>query len=273
MTCALFSRCLRKELPFSSSSVVIHVGRDGNLPSQSVLERIRGLLHVCTDRSAACVLTYVPATAQICSPACRCVALDALQGCCSRIETLRLHNCGLAKDRCVAITSLLGTRGGGGSNNRRIVLGHTEDSAESSCDNWSALRELDLGFNDIGPESALFDALAYLMNLRTLRLANNKLRPSGCALLYPLLVGPRRDNRSMLYQLSILDLASNEVGDEGVKVLASSGLAHLSQLILSDNGIGDIGVKPLVGRVLRSCLFVFVCVYCTADCFKSSLPQ
>ncbi|XP_058273318.1 NLR family CARD domain-containing protein 3-like isoform X5 [Hemibagrus wyckioides] len=142
-----------------------------------------------------------------------------------KVETLRLHKCGVSDEGCAALTSALKS-------------------------NPSHLRELDLSENNLG-DSGVRCLSALLENphckLETLRLRDCGVSDEGCGALTSAL----RSNPSHLREL---DLSCNNLGDSGVKGLSAvleNPHCQLETLRLQCCGVSDEGCAALTSA-LRS---------------------
>ncbi|KAM9468220.1 NLR family CARD domain-containing protein 3-like [Clarias gariepinus] len=142
-----------------------------------------------------------------------------------KVENLRMIDCGVSDEGCVALTSALRS-------------------------NPSHLRDLDLSYNHVG-DSGVKCLSALLENplckLETLRLHSCDVSDEGCAALTSAL----RSNPSHLRKLN---LSCNHVGDSGVKCLCAvleNPLCKLETLRLEHCGVSDEGCAALTSA-LRS---------------------
>lgn len=108
---------------------------------------------------------------------------------------------------------------------------------------------VDFGNNDISKEGA--EAIAELIkaspDLKEINLYGNNIQSAGTIAIAKAFQGMTKDEGSAL-ALEVLDLGGNDIGPEGVKVLAEA-LKHapkLKTLELGNNPIGADGVKALV---------------------------
>jgi len=118
----------------------------------------------------------------------------------------------------------------------------TDDGARSlAAADLRSLRELDLGYNAIGPAGvAALASAPSLTGLTKLSLTRNGLGVAGAVAV--------ADGCATMPALAWLSLMSNPIGDGGAAALAAcSHLAGLRELLLLDTQIGAAGVAALAG--------------------------
>ena len=243
-------RALREQLPTSCSGAVVVVQPGRPLPA--VLQRLQCPIRIST-RTAPFSAALLPSQRPIGQGSGPKIVLEQLYTCRDRIERLELRNCALASDNCKSIASLLETHHSEILHLQELDLGHN-----ALGKSFEMPRDGESRTNDRWPP-ALFSSLAGLVYLRALNLSHNNLGFHGCKLLFEALGGPGSAPR-----LSMLNVDSNNFGDDGLRFLAnafhchrlagvSTQLPSLRVLSLGDNAIGDAGIACLVPVLAASC--------------------
>jgi V8-like Glu-specific endopeptidase len=105
----------------------------------------------------------------------------------------------------------------------------------SEC-NFPSLIKLNLSYNGVGDAGLDYFIKCKFYRLKELNLLGNKIGKEGMYYL---------SQCSYIGDLSILNLRTNSICDEGVKYLSDLVLPSLSSLNISNNSITDLGVKNL----------------------------